>query len=90
MVSDRNMTITEDAIEKLKRNFEIVSKSDDYGNGRYVRNIIEEAGMNLAERLLKYDEADITDELLTTIDAEDIPEINYSDAFSKPRIGFAC
>jgi SpoVK/Ycf46/Vps4 family AAA+-type ATPase len=90
MVSDRNMTITENAIEKLRRNFEIVSKSNDYGNGRYVRNIIEEAGMNLAERLLKYDETDITDEMLTTIDEEDIPEIKYSDTFSKPRIGFAC
>jgi SpoVK/Ycf46/Vps4 family AAA+-type ATPase len=90
MVSDKNMTITENAIEKLRRNFEIVNKSNDYGNGRYVRKMVEEAEMNLAERLLKYDETDITDELLITIEAEDIPEVNYRDTFSKPRIGFAC
>jgi hypothetical protein len=52
--------------------------------------MVEEAEMNLAERLLKYDETDITDELLITIEAEDIPEVNCSDTFSKPRIGFAC
>lgn len=27
----------------------------NYGNGRYVRKILEEAGMNLAERCYRYD-----------------------------------
>ena len=37
-----------------------------------------------------YDAADITDELLTTIEAEDIPETKHNDVSSKIRIGFAC
>ena len=90
MVSDKNMSITEEAIAKLRSNFEIVSKSEDYGNGRYVRKMLEEAEMNLAERCFKYDVSDITDELLTTIEAEDIPETKLNDASSKIRIGFAC
>lgn len=90
MVSDKNMSITDNAIAKLRSSFEIVSKSDDYGNGRYVRNMLEEAEMNLAERLLQYDESDITDDLLTTIEAEDIPETKHNDTSSKISIGFAC
>lgn len=90
MLSNKQMSITENAIAKLRINFEIASKSDDYGNGRYVRKMIEEAEMNLAERLLKYDESDITDELLTTIEAEDIPETKLNDTSSEIRIGFAC
>ena len=90
MVSDKNMSITEEAIAKLRSNFEIVSKSEDYGNGRYVRKMLEEAEMNLAERCFKHDVSDITDELLTTIEAEDIPETKLNDASSKIRIGFAC
>ena len=90
MVSDKNMSITEEAIAKLRSNFEIVSKSEDYGNGRYVRKMLEEAEMNLAERCFKYDVSDITDEILTTIEAEDIPETKLNDASSKIRIGFAC
>ena len=90
MVSDKNMSITEEAIAKLRSNFEIVSKSEDYGNGRYVRKMLEEAEMNLAERCFRYDASDITDELLTTIEAEDIPETKLNDASSKIRIGFAC
>lgn len=90
MVSDKNMSITEEAITKLRCDFEIVSKSEDYGNGRYVRKMLEEAEMNLAERCFKYDALDITDELLTTIEAEDITETKFKDDSSKIHIGFAC
>ena len=65
-------------------------RREDYGNGRYVRKRLEEVEMNLAERCFKYDVSDITDELLTTIEAEDIPETKLNDASSKIRIGFAC
>ena len=67
----------------------MVSKSDDYGNGRYVRKILEEAEMNLADRILKLNEAKITDELLMTIDEADIPEINMQNMPRKTCIGFA-
>lgn len=90
MVSDKNRSITKEAIAKLRSNFEIVCKSEDYGNGRYVRKMLEEAEMNLAERCFKYDVSDITDEILTTIEAEDIPEAKLNNVSSKIRIGFAC
>ncbi len=78
-----------EAIEKLGAVFENARKQSDFGNGRYVRNILEQAKMNQASRLLEYDFEDITAEEIKTIKAEDIiaPEIKTE---VKRTIGFAC
>ncbi|MBE6785884.1 MAG: AAA family ATPase [Ruminococcaceae bacterium] len=77
------------ALQKLGTIFETARKQSDFGNGRYVRNVLEQAKMNQASRLLEYDFDDITTEEITTIKAVDIviPEIKIE---SKPKIGFAC
>ena len=62
------MTITDAAMNKLRQNFNIVHEESDYGNGRFVRKTLEEAEMNLAERVLQYKESEITKELITTIE----------------------
>ena len=46
-------------------------ESKDFGNGRYVRNILEQAKMNQAT-ILEYDLEDIITEEITTIKAVDI------------------
>ncbi|NBI91060.1 hypothetical protein D3Z45_10900 [Lachnospiraceae bacterium] len=38
-------------MEKLKNVYESVRGDKDFGNGRFVRKILEEAEMNLAERV---------------------------------------
>lgn len=70
-----------------------------YGNGRYVRKMLEEAEMNLAERIAESlacstesdHEAELTAEMLTTIDACDIPQVQTVDntRAKARRIGFA-
>lgn len=90
IVSDKGMTITESALEKLRKNYESVSTDEDYGNGRYVRKMIEEAEMNHAERLFELDETEITDDLLVAIEEEDIPQIQCNKNSAITRIGFAC
>jgi len=65
-----------------------VAKSDaDFGNGRYVRNIFEQAKMNQASRLLEKDLDNIsTDDVITiTVDDIVIPE---PKKFEKRHIGF--
>lgn len=84
----KNMTITNLAMNKLRKLYEDVKGSNDFGNGRFVRKTLEEAEMNLAERLLKLDESNITDELLTTIEVEDIPEAKIKCNEVTRRIGF--
>lgn len=73
MVSQKRMKITDEAMNKLRHNFDIVREESDYGNGRFVRKILEEAEMNLAERILQFKESEITTELITTIEECDIP-----------------
>ena len=88
MLSKKSLTITESAMEKLRRNFDTARKNDDYGNGRYVRKLLEEAEMNLATRLSDSEE-ELTQEKLTTIEECDIPDFkpNGNPGY---RIGFAC
>jgi AAA+ superfamily predicted ATPase len=88
MASKKQMTITDAAMDKLRENFDIVRGEADYGNGRFVRKTLEEAEMNLAERVLQYKEYEITKELITTIEVCDIPDIAARKRAVK-RIGFA-
>lgn len=86
---NKGISLEDAALQKLGTIFETARKQSDFGNGRYVRNVLEQAKMNQASRLLEYDFNDITTEEITTIKAVDIviPEIKIE---SKPKIGFAC
>jgi len=86
---NKGISLEDAAIEKLGTIFETARKQNDFGNGRYVRNILEQAKMNQASRLLEYDFDDITTEEITTIKAVDIvvPDIKTEE---KRKIGFAC
>lgn len=88
MASKKQMTITDAAMDKLRENFDIVREEADYGNGRFVRKTLEEAEMNLAERVLQYKESEITKELITTIEVRDILDMATRKRAVK-RIGFA-
>lgn len=88
MVKKEQMTITEEAMEKLEKNYEIAKTESDYGNGRFVRKTLEEAEMNLAERVLQYPEDEITEILLTTIEACDIPDPKSARKKEKRKLGF--
>lgn len=90
MLSRKQMTITEAGMKKLKKNFESVKDSRDYGNGRFARKMLEEAEMNLAERICQMDETEITIEVLTTLEESDIPEIPMETKRQLKKIGFAC
>lgn len=90
MLSRKQMTITEAGMKKLKKNFESVKDSRDYGNGRFARKMLEEAEMNLAERICQMDETKIATEVLTTIEESDIPAIPLETKRQIKKIGFAC
>ncbi len=90
MLSHKKMTITENAMKKLRANYEAVHGENDYGNGRFVRKMLEEAEMNLAERIVEMGDVEITNELITTIEENDIPTQNSYKKEEKRTIGFAC
>ena len=85
----KGVSLDADAMEKLKSVFEVASKQGDFGNGRYVRNVLEQAKMNQASRLLESDFGEMTADEISTIKAVDIvaPECCTAE---KRKIGFAC
>ena len=89
MVSKKQMMITDSAMKKLRENYESVKGSKDYGNGRYVRKMLEKAEMDLAERVSQLKEEDITMKLITTLEECDIPEMSIKDEPEMKKIGFA-
>ena len=88
MLSRKQMIITDVAMEKLKNIYESVRGDKDFGNGRFVRKILEEAEMNLAERIAQLDESKLTTKLITTIEERDIPELDVNKQHKKKQMGF--
>ena len=88
MLSKKNgMKIDDSALLKLEKLFAAAKTNSDFGNGRYVRNVFEQAKMNQASRLLEKDYDSITTDDITTITEEDIviPEAKKCEM---RRIGF--
>ena len=71
----------------MEQLFSIAREQDNFGNGRYVRNVIEKAQMAQAVRLLDQDYDRISDRDIVTLQAGDIelPEIKRE---KKQTIGF--
>ena len=88
LISKKNgMSIEKAAFDKLEKAFDVARGDTDFGNGRYVRNLFEQAKMNQASRLLEKDFDAITADEITTITADDIviPTVKKTE---KRRIGF--
>ena len=73
----KGLELSEEASEKMEQLFFAAREQADFGNGRYVRNVIEKAQLAQAVRLLDQDYERITNKDIVTLQAEDIelPEI---------------
>lgn len=84
----KGVTFTDGAITKLHTAFEIAKVQPDFGNGRYVRNVIELSKMNLASRIIEMDPDKVSRDVLSKIEAEDI-ELPVIKSAKINTIGFA-
>ena len=88
IAKNKGLTLTDGAVDKLGGIFEDARKQPDYGNGRYVRNVIEKARMAQASRLLSMDYDSVKRTDIATILAEDIEVPAALTAGSQKQIGF--
>lgn len=89
IAKQKGLTFTDEACNKLTGLFDAARNESDFGNGRYVRNVIEKAKMAQATRLLTMDFDSIESENIALISADDI-EIHKSSAKTeKKQIGFS-
>ena len=63
--------------------YDFTEQYDDYGK------ILEETKMNLAERIMHLNKSDLSAEMLTTIQEEDIPENVSAGKSQKHTLGFS-
>ena len=68
----KGVTLTDGAIGKLRGVFETARLRPDFGNGRYVRNVIELSQMNQASRIVNTYKDTFTQSDIETIVEEDI------------------
>ncbi len=87
MAKKRGLNLTDDARDKLFEIFDIARNKDDFGNGRYVRNVLEKARMAQSTRLLGMDFDSVSKSDIATIRAEDI-EMPPAPKEAKRQIGF--
>ena len=89
MSKERGYRVSGDALEKCSRIFYNASKVTNFGNGRYVRNMLEKAMLNQSERLYGQCSRNINKSQLQTLLPEDFEElkITYREE-KKQRIGF--
>ena len=85
----KGVSFSEDAVKKLRTVFEAARLQPDFGNGRYARNAVEQAKMNMASRLLTMDLAAVTKETLTTVEAADIELPTVKKVVCTNVIGFS-
>ncbi|MBQ3865450.1 MAG: AAA family ATPase [Clostridia bacterium] len=83
------LVLAEDARAQLSAVFEAARLQPDFGNGRYVRNVIERARMAQATRLVALDPETVRAEDVATIYAQDIePFAEKTAPQPARRIGF--
>ena len=84
----KGVTLTDGAIGKLHGIFETARLRPDFGNGRYVRNVIELSQMNQASRIVNTYKDTFTKSDIETIVEEDIEvPLTRNDRLRRP-IGF--
>ena len=83
------VTLSDDVREKLIPAFQKAVGQTDFGNGRYVRNLMEQARRKQSLRLLREDPDTLTRAQVTTLTAADfeIPELKPSEGETH-KIGF--
>ncbi|MBQ8637030.1 MAG: AAA family ATPase [Clostridia bacterium] len=89
IAKNKGNTLNNDVLEKLNKIFSDVVNSKSFGNGRYVRNIIEKAEMRRASRLAKLDFNNVTSEMLKSFIPEDF-EVDTACVPEQRTIGFIC
>ena len=90
IAKDDGLYLAPEARAKLTGIFDSARKNDDFGNGRYVRNLIENAHMEQCNRLANMNVCDVTDDDIRMLAPEDIvaPNISPYDGNVR-RFGFA-
>jgi len=87
MAANRDMKLVDDVKTKVLPMFERAIKQENFGNGRYVRNLFEKARQKQASRLVHMDIDSVTNDDVQTLTPDDF-ETPIDNLPTKQVIGF--
>jgi len=88
MANEKKLTLSDEFLSLARKEITAAINSKDFGNGRFVRSLLERSIMKQSERLLKDDiYVKMKNTEIMTIDHLDIPDMNIGKK-DKKRIGF--
>lgn len=88
MADHKGIKFSDGAYEKMTEIFELAREEKDFGNGRFARNIIDNAQMSQATRLVNMDYDEVSKSDIKTLRAEDIEMPAMLNKIEKVSIGF--
>lgn len=92
MCEKRQYTVSEEAVSKCSAIFAQASRIVNFGNGRYVRNLLEQAILHQSSRIIK-SAAETGNKLTKTdvcsLEADDFSNVSLGGRAHTTRIGFA-
>ncbi len=77
MVKKHNMKLGSGVYDKLEEVYKEALRTPDFGNGRFVRNVLEKALMSQASRLVKFGPEKVNFEMASSLLAEDFEFAEY-------------
>lgn len=90
MSKDKGYTLDDSAEEKCRAIFEIACKNAEFGNGRFVRNVLEQAIIKQSVRIVdEYRNENVDKKIISILSASDF-EINAAETYKTTEkvIGF--
>ena len=88
IAKSKGLVLDDGAVERIRGIVDKARLQSDFGNGRYVRNLIEKARMAQNSRLMQLDYDSVTADDIKRICEEDIKEPVIGNTETKRRIGF--
>jgi len=88
LARDNRMKLAADVRERVYPFIVKAACVKEFGNGRYARNLLEKARMKQANRLVRMDSSDVTEQVAATLIADDFVEIRLTGTAGKNRVGF--
>ena len=86
MTRDKGYTLDEEAEKKCRGIFEIACKNAEFGNGRFVRNVLEQAIIKQSSRIVSELQNETYDKtIISTLSASDF-DINAAKTYKPARI----
>lgn len=91
MVNKREYTIDNDALEACHDIFARAVYEENFGNGRYVRNLLEQTILRQSKRIIREShDCELSKEEICRIKREDICEVSLGRGSEVRTIGFTC